>query len=79
MIEGSLHTNKKARCIITKSVNSLTSKMEIGALMASIYLLGNPDYYTNYKCVSFYWKSYVQEIKGYGIYRITMIHLNNLY
>jgi len=77
MIEASLHRKEKARCIITKIVNSLTSKMEIGALMASLYLLGNPDHYTNNKFVLFYWKSYMQE-ERYGIYRITMIHLKNL-
>jgi len=30
--------------------------------MASLYLLGNPDHYTNQKFVVFYWKSYVAEV-----------------
>jgi hypothetical protein len=36
--------------------------MEIGAPMASLYLLGNPDHYTNHKFVVFYWRSYVNEV-----------------
>ena len=53
-----------ARRLMTKIVNSLTVKMEIGAPMASMYLLGNPDHYTNYTFVPFYWKSYVNYIYG---------------
>jgi hypothetical protein len=30
--------------------------------MASLYLLGNPDHYTNQNFVVFYWKSYVAEV-----------------
>ena len=30
--------------------------------MASLYLLGNPDHYTNHNFVVFYWKSYVTEV-----------------
>jgi hypothetical protein len=34
--------------------------------MASLYLLGNPDHYTNQRFVVFYWKSYVAEVlKGW--------------
>jgi len=36
--------------------------MEIGGPMASLYLLGNPDHYTNMKFVTVYWKSYVREV-----------------
>jgi len=49
---------------MTKIVNSLSVKMEIGALMACMYLLQNPDHYTNYKFVTFYWQSYVQNVQN---------------
>ena len=48
---------------MTKSVNALTAKMEIGSPMANMYLLGNPDHYTGHKFVNFYWRNYVQEIE----------------
>src|ERR1700677_4888162 len=52
----------KARSLLTKIVNALTAKLEIGGPMASLYLLGNPDHYTNQNFVVFYWKSYVTEV-----------------
>src|SRR5580700_4563390 len=36
--------------------------MEIGGPMASLYLLGNPDHYTNHIFVPFYWRMYVSEV-----------------
>ena len=62
MIAGTQKRKDKARSLITKIVNALTAKLEIGGPMASLYLLGNPDHYTNQKFVVFYWKSYVTEI-----------------
>ena len=62
MIGGDLARREKARKIITQIVNSLTSKMEIGGPMASLYLLGNPDHYTGHKFVPFYWRGYVKEV-----------------
>ena len=53
------------RRILLKIVNSLSSKMEIGSPMASMYLLGNPDHYTNHKFVPFWWKNYVNDIQLY--------------
>ncbi|TFK65381.1 hypothetical protein BDN72DRAFT_773396, partial [Pluteus cervinus] len=47
---------------MTKIVNQLTSKMEIGSPMASLYLLGNPDHYTSHAFKVFYWKSFVIEV-----------------
>ena len=43
-------------------MNALTSKMEIGGPMASLYLLGNPDHYASHKFVTVYWKNYVREV-----------------
>ena len=42
-------------------VNALMAKLEIGSLMASMYLLGNPDHYTSHEFVNFYWRTFVRE------------------
>ena len=57
-----MKTKEKARSILTKTVNTLTSKMEIGGPMASLYLLSNPDHYASHKFVTVYWKIYVREV-----------------
>ena len=57
-----MKTKENARCILTKTVSALTSKMEIGGPMASLYLLENPDHYASHKFVTVYWKNYVQEV-----------------
>jgi hypothetical protein len=62
MLGGTQTRKDKARSLITKIVNSLTVKLEIGAPMASLYLLGNPDHYTNKDFVVFYWKGYVTSL-----------------
>src|SRR5215471_8116881 len=62
MLGGDSARKEKARSVLTQIVNNLTAKMEIGAPMACLYLLGNPDHYTNHKFVVFYWKSYVSEV-----------------
>jgi hypothetical protein len=62
MLEGSMQRKEKARRLITKIVNSLTAKVEIGGPMASLYLLKNPDHYTSHKFVPIYWKIYVNEV-----------------
>jgi hypothetical protein len=49
MLGGSLDRKEKAHILLTQIVNNLTSKMEIGGPMASMYLLKNPDHYTNHK------------------------------
>src|SRR6202142_2323476 len=48
---------------MTKIVNSLSAKMEIGSPMACMYLLGNPDHYTNKKFALFFWQGYLQEVR----------------
>jgi hypothetical protein len=62
MIGGDLKCREKVRKIFTQVVNSLTAKLEIGGLMASLYILGNPDHYTHHKFIPFYWKAYVKEV-----------------
>ncbi|KAH7908099.1 hypothetical protein BJ138DRAFT_1013472, partial [Hygrophoropsis aurantiaca] len=64
MLNGSLERKEKARKIMTQIVNALTSKMEIGAPMASMYLLDNPDHYTSHSFATFFWKSYVSETRN---------------
>ncbi|KAF8158596.1 hypothetical protein B0H34DRAFT_656281, partial [Crassisporium funariophilum] len=53
-----------ARSLVTKMVNALTAKLEIGSPMASMYLLGNPDHYTSHTFTSFYWRSFVREARS---------------
>ncbi|KAF6746518.1 hypothetical protein DFP72DRAFT_762659, partial [Ephemerocybe angulata] len=53
-----------ARQMLTKIVNSLSSKMEIGTPMAALYLLQNPDHYTSHQFIPFYWKNYFNYVQG---------------
>ena len=50
---------------MTKVVNLLSAKAEMGAPMICMYLLGNPDHYTNFIFVPFYWQSFVAEARKY--------------
>ena len=63
MLGGNDSRKEKARQLVTKIVNSLSAKMEIGSPMACMYILGNPDHYTNKKFALFYWQSYLQEVR----------------
>ena len=62
ILGGTMDQREKAHCLLTQIVNSLTAKMEIGAPMAAMYLLKNPDHYTDHKFHPFYWKIYVHEV-----------------
>jgi len=64
MIGGSLPMKEKARRIMTKVVNLLSAKMEMGAPMICMYLLGNPDHYTDHDFIPFYWQSFVSEARS---------------
>jgi len=64
MIGGTESWNNKACKLMTKIVNSLSAKMEMGSPMACMYLLSNPDHYTNYRFVPFYWQSYVHKTRN---------------
>ena len=61
IISSSLSEKEKARKLINKIVNALSTKTEMGAPMVCMYLLGNPDHYTNHTFVPFFWYSH-QEI-----------------
>ncbi|KAJ6611989.1 hypothetical protein B0H10DRAFT_2165671 [Mycena sp. CBHHK59/15] len=52
-----------AHQLIMKMVNALTSRLQIGSPMASMFLLGPPDLYTNFKFKVFWWRSYVSEVQ----------------
>ena len=57
-----LNAQDRSRKLMTRVVNALTSKMEIGAPFAASYLLNLPDHYTSHKFVPFYWKQYLTAV-----------------
>ena len=63
ILEGSDSHREKTRRLMMKIVNSLTSKMELGAPMIAMYLLGNPDHYTSHRFTPFYWSTFVKNIE----------------
>ncbi|KAJ7169028.1 hypothetical protein C8R46DRAFT_855214, partial [Mycena filopes] len=62
---GDVKQEVTSRDLMRKMVNSLSSKMEIGSPMASMYVLGNPDHYTSHKYTPFPWRSYVSFVKNF--------------
>ncbi|KAJ7914030.1 hypothetical protein B0H13DRAFT_1519483, partial [Mycena leptocephala] len=54
-----------ARTLMRQMINSMSTKMEIGSPMASMYILGNPDHYCSHKYVNFPWRSYVTFVKNH--------------
>ncbi|KAJ3819853.1 hypothetical protein F5880DRAFT_1625438 [Lentinula raphanica] len=65
IIEGNLSDKEKSRRIITRVINLLSTKLELGSPMISLYLLQNPDHYTSHEFVPFYWKSFVSKARSY--------------
>ena len=63
MIGGSLPNKEKSRRLMTKVVNLLSARAEMGAPMICMYLLGNPDHYTGHSFVPFYWQSFVTQAR----------------
>ena len=61
IIKGSLPTKEKAHHFMTKVTSLLSAKAKINAPMISMYLLGNPDHYTDHMFILFYWQPYIQE------------------
>jgi hypothetical protein len=61
IIASSLTEKEKGRKIINKIVNALSTKTEMGGPMVCMYLLGNPDHYTNHTFIPFFWYSFVVE------------------
>ncbi|PPR04686.1 hypothetical protein CVT24_011903 [Panaeolus cyanescens] len=63
MLTGTSGMQDKARAFMTKVVNQLSAKAELGAPMICLYLLKNPDHYTSHEYVVFYWRTYVAEAR----------------
>ena len=63
MLSGCESQHVKARKLMTKMVNAMSAKLELGSPMICLYLLGNPDHYTGHRFVPFYWLSFVQEVR----------------
>ena len=59
IIGGSNSKKEKARKLMTKIVNSLSAKMEMGNPMICMYILGNPDHYKSHNFRPFYWIQFV--------------------
>lgn len=64
MLHGSLERNEKARRLMVKVINAVGVKLEIGAPMAAMFLLGNPDHYSSHTFVNFPWKLYVRRARS---------------
>jgi len=62
MLSGTFTRKEKARKLVTQVMNSFTAKSEIGSPMAGLYILGNPDHYTNFDFIPIYWKSFVNYV-----------------
>lgn len=56
MLRGEEQNHERSRHLMRKMVNALSTKMEIGSPMASMYLLGNPDHYASHTYVNFPWR-----------------------
>ncbi|KAL1692700.1 hypothetical protein GGG16DRAFT_50766 [Schizophyllum commune] len=54
-----------ARRLMTKIVNKLATKMELGGPIVAMYLLGNPDHYASHRFKPFFWHTYFRQIKLY--------------
>ncbi|KAF8223998.1 hypothetical protein L208DRAFT_1313991 [Tricholoma matsutake] len=63
MLGGSENSHVKARKLMTKMVNTMSAKLEMGSPIICMYLLGFPDHYTSHKFVPFYWSSFVNEVR----------------
>ncbi|TRM55967.1 hypothetical protein BD626DRAFT_379658, partial [Schizophyllum amplum] len=55
---------ENARRLMTRLVNKLATKMELGAPMLSAYLLGNGDHYTSHRFKPFFWSSYFDVVRA---------------
>jgi hypothetical protein len=63
LIGGSETRHEKARKLMTKMVNNISAKLEMGSPMVCMYLLKNPDHYTNCEFAPCYWKHFVHEAR----------------
>ncbi|KAL4262377.1 ATP-dependent DNA helicase [Pleurotus pulmonarius] len=61
---GCVDDTEKTRMLMTKMANQLSAQMELGSPMICMYLLGNPDRYTAHHFETFFWKSFVNEVRS---------------
>ena len=59
VVVGGESAKEKARKLMTKIVNSLSTKMEMGNPMICMYMLGSPDHYKSHEFQVFYWISFI--------------------
>ena len=64
LINGTVDSQTSTRMLMTKMINALGAKMEMGSPMAAMYLLGNPDHYTSHTFTDVYWRNYVREARS---------------
>ncbi|KAF8580556.1 hypothetical protein K439DRAFT_1648184 [Ramaria rubella] len=67
MLNSEKPRQEKACKLLTSIVNSMTTKMEIGAPMASAYLLEQPDHYTSHRFKPFYWMPFVRQAQTFSV------------
>ena len=63
ILGSSISEKEKARKLMNKIVNTLSTKAEMGGPMVCMYLLDNPDHYTNHTYIPFFWYSFVLEVQ----------------
>ncbi|KAJ7138716.1 hypothetical protein C8R43DRAFT_893192, partial [Mycena crocata] len=67
LIGGTTIERENSRHLMRKMVNSMSSKLEIGSPMASMYILGNPDHYASHDYVPFAWRPFTQYIRSFWV------------
>ena len=63
MIGGTESHQSKVRQLITKIVNALSAKLEIGNPMIGMYLLGLADHFKSHVFKPFYWQTFVTHVR----------------
>ncbi|TRM61646.1 hypothetical protein BD626DRAFT_354531, partial [Schizophyllum amplum] len=61
---GTMEEKAAARKLMTRLVNKLATKMELGSPMIAAYLLGNGDHYTSHKFKPFFWTPYYESVRS---------------
>ncbi|KIJ39975.1 hypothetical protein M422DRAFT_174377, partial [Sphaerobolus stellatus SS14] len=62
MLSSNMERQDKARSLITKIVNSMTTHMQIRSPVAAAYLLGLPDHYSSHKFKCVYTGNHIYHI-----------------
>ncbi|KAJ3820792.1 hypothetical protein F5880DRAFT_1487394, partial [Lentinula raphanica] len=86
ILHGVQTDKDKSRTLMTKMVNLLATKLELGSPMICMYLLQNPDHYTSHTFIPFYWVTFVSEARKFWYpnvesedTRVLLIKRNNKY